>query len=787
MRKFVRRNKAALVTAFVVGFGILLTVGGLAGSIGWAARDRAARAAALEDAADAALREAAQFQVDGKWPEALAQVKRAEGLLDAAEAGSEVRRRAQRARGDLEMVARLAEIRIGSDAQKVVQGPDGTKHSSGLDHARVQQEYAAAFRVYGIDVLSVAPAEAADQIRARSVRVELAAALDHWAQRHFAERGRLLEVARLADPDEVRQRVRTTLKDSRPDRRLLEELAASDQVARSPATANLLASALNRHVGADRAVAVLKRAHGYHPSDFWVNYHLGYYLELISPPQTDAALRYYTAALAVRPQSPQVQFALGVNLLEKNDTEGAIAAFRAAIRLSPEFADAYDGLGSALKQKGLLDEAITAHRQAVRLKGGDGWLRGNLGVALYKKGLIDEAIAAFREAIRLKADELFFWDCLGAGLYSKRLYDELEATYREMIRRWPNRGIGHSRLAELLRNRGQLDEALVEAEKAVELEPQSHIVQGILGTIWLARKEYDRAIAALREAIRLNPDSAATHSNLGLALAGGGYSGEANKAFRAASARHFAAGSSHAEAGRWDEAAAAFREAAAALPDAAWLGFAVADTYIRFGRWEEAAASYDRGLGLKPDHHGGWYLAAALHAGAGDLDGYRRVCRELVRRFGDTDHPQTAERTAKACLLLPGTLSPDDLDRVQKLGERAVTGTEAHGYFHFFAMAKALAEYRAGRHAAAVKWMERAAPNPDGTHWDATKYAVLAMARHRLGQATEAGGALANARQILTDKMPDPDNGRPFGPANWHDWLHAEILCREAEALLKKK
>jgi hypothetical protein len=35
--------------------------------------------------------------------------------------------------------------------------------------------------------------------------------------------------------------------------------------------------------------------------------------------------------------------------------------------------------------------------------------------------------------------------------------------------------------------------------------------------------------------------------------------------------------------------------------------------------------------------------------------------------------------------------------------------------------------------------------------------------------------------------MPDPAKGQPFEAVNWHDWVHAQVLCREAEALLKKQ
>ncbi len=158
----------------------------------------------------------------------------------------------------------------------------------------------------------------------------------------------------------------------------------------------------------------------------------------------------------------------------------------------------------------------------------------------------------------------------------------------------------------------------------------------------------------------------------------------------------------------------------------------------------------------------------------------------MLKRWGDTDQAQTAERTAKACLLLPDALSPADFDRVQKLAKRAVTGTEKDGYYGFFALAKGLADYRAGSYPEAVRWMERSVPHPDGVHWDATKFAVLTMADRRLGRAEEAQAALAKAKAIVV-KMPNTAKGEAFGTGDWHDWLHAQVLCREAEELLNKE
>jgi tetratricopeptide (TPR) repeat protein len=206
------------------------------------------------------------------------------------------------------------------------------------------------------------------------------------------------------------------------------------------------------------------------------------------------------------------------------------------------------------------------------------------------------------------------------------------------------------------------------------------------------------------------------------------------------------------------------------------------EALARVGCWEEALAAIDKAAELDPANH--WYpfRAAPLHLRAGDVAGYRRVCRTMLEQFHGTQALEIADRTAKTCLLAPDAVP--DLDRVQKLADLAVTGTEKQGDYRWFTFVKGLAEYRASRHAEAVKWLERSGPNADGAQIDASAFAVLAMAQHRLGQKKQARAALHNGQAIVAEKMPDPAAGRPF-EGMWQDWLHCQILLREAEALVK--
>jgi serine/threonine protein kinase/WD40 repeat protein len=219
--------------------------------------------------------------------------------------------------------------------------------------------------------------------------------------------------------------------------------------------------------------------------------------------------------------------------------------------------------------------------------------------------------------------------------------------------------------------------------------------------------------------------------------------------------------------------------------------------HVKLGQWDGAASDYALLAESDPGDHWNWLRSGALCLQTGNAEGYRRACREMLSRFGNTDNPEIAERIAKTCSLAPDSVS--DFAPVLKLADRAVTGTEKHSGRGWFVLTKGLAEYRAGHYAAALEWLNRFSPRADQVHADATAFAVLAMAKHKLASAPgadaqrlaeEARTALSHAQAILAKKMPNPKAGRPFGEKypfrviDFQDWLHAQILVKEAEGLL---
>ena len=203
---------------------------------------------------------------------------------------------------------------------------------------------------------------------------------------------------------------------------------------------------------------------------------------------------------------------------------------------------------------------------------------------------------------------------------------------------------------------------------------------------------------------------------------------------------------------------------------------------LNLDQWDRAAADVANWREVSPGNPWPWHLTATMHLYRGDVAGYRRACRGMLKRFGGTEQADVAECVVKTCALAPDAVS--EFQSVVRLSDLAV---DKHGSDRCKLMAKGLVEYRAGRAADALTWLKRIPLKTDGVDWDwyATGFALIALAENRVGRHEEAQAALSRARAIVAKKFPVPPKGKYFGPRG-ADWLYAYLLCREAEKELER-
>jgi serine/threonine protein kinase/tetratricopeptide (TPR) repeat protein len=500
-RKFARRNKPRLAIAGMILFFLVLLVGGG----GWVMRDRAARQREADSKALEVLEVVEPRLREGQAgdPAVVAAAQRVKALLDGSSLGPEVRRRAQHAWRDSQMLAELDEIRLRQADSK-----DGEM----FDSAGAERRYAAAFAAYSLDVAVLEPSQAAARVRESAVREALLVGLDAWIQIKPAQdpdRARLWAVADEADDSTWRRAFRSAALAG--DTKQLQALAEpGEAVAQRPAVLAWLGSVLDAAGLRNEAEFILRQAQQRYPGDFWMNYNLGHFLVLGPEPQRpEEAVGYFRAAVAVRPASAEARSILGLSLELKGDTDAAIAAYRQAIALSPEFLVARCNLGSALRQKGQLDEAIACYRKALELDPKSAGAHVNLGCALSEQGKLEEAVACYRKALELDPKFAMAHNDLGFVLGRQEKLEEAVACLRKALELDPKNALAHSNLARIIvtypdRKLGNAAEAVQLARKAVELAPAKSTCWRALGAAHYRAGSWKEAVVALEKSLAVS-------------------------------------------------------------------------------------------------------------------------------------------------------------------------------------------------------------------------------------------------------------------------------------------
>ena len=192
---------------------------------------------------------------------------------------------------------------------------------------------------------------------------------------------------------------------------------------------------------------------------------------------------------------------------------------------------------------------------------------------------------------------------------------------------------------------------------------------------------------------------------------------------------------------------------------------------LRQGRLEEARVAWRAALEGNPLDHNSWFGYAELCLFLGREDEYRRARRDLLARFSITNNPYFAERTGRACLLMPA--AGEELRQAVALARRAAASdSSVHGgNYSWFLFARGLAEYREGKFDQAIATMRGDSSRVGGP----ITSLVLAMALHQDGQLAEARKTLAAAILSYDWKA---------NQARDHDAWICHVLRREAESLI---
>jgi WD40 repeat protein/tetratricopeptide (TPR) repeat protein len=222
-----------------------------------------------------------------------------------------------------------------------------------------------------------------------------------------------------------------------------------------------------------------------------------------------------------------------------------------------------------------------------------------------------------------------------------------------------------------------------------------------------------------------------------------------------------------AEAERWAASLAHWDRLLAAEPQL-WQAYAMrGHAHAELGRWDRAATDFAAAAEQEAeDSSVGASWALACLAGE-DVEGYRRACAFLLRRFGASENADVINTATWPCVL-----GPDAVADLGPAADRAAmaAGFQRDSYRHARTCGAAL--FRAGRFEAAAVQLRHAASL---LAYSPTTWSLLAMTEHCLGHDAEARRWLDR----VVSRVP------PRGlNLLWTERLTLELLRREADDLL---
>jgi tetratricopeptide (TPR) repeat protein len=358
------------------------------------------------DVVDTALTRAGDLAKEERWKEALLVLKDASPQL--ADADSPVlEKNLDETQSAFQLAAVLDRVRQ-SDPRQPIGRPDYDQWNADFVRAfdgaplRMDDE----------------PEQIATDVRASPIRDQLIAAMEDWAvvaleRKDYAMVERLLQIARLADPDPVwRDRFRNAA--AWNDQEQLKRLAA-DAFAPSAAPSQyqwaLLARLLRRGPTRNWCTQLLAEACRRQPSNYWVQREMGASLVLES--RYMEAAGYYRAAISLRPDNAASYHGFSLCMYWLGQSAEDIAACRAEVGVAPEDPFSHARLAGALAGAGYWKDAEAACDEALKVDPGNSLPLLNLAKTLRRNERVDEAIVVARKATEVAPNNVETYAILG--------------------------------------------------------------------------------------------------------------------------------------------------------------------------------------------------------------------------------------------------------------------------------------------------------------------------------------------------------------------------------------
>ena len=190
------------------------------------------------------------------------------------------------------------------------------------------------------------------------------------------------------------------------------------------------------------------------------------------------ALEAYQAALAIKPDSSEVQLKIAEIHFQRSEYESARDAFAALLKLDPKNLNAHNYLGYIHEQLKNYEAAAQAFEGALKLDPRNLYALNHLGLAYKQLYRLDEAEEILRKALEIdpkseRPESKNVHSYLALIYLERGETGEAIAEFRESIRLFPQDIWARQQLAAIYENHGRYYEAELQYSEILQVEPQN--------------------------------------------------------------------------------------------------------------------------------------------------------------------------------------------------------------------------------------------------------------------------------------------------------------------------
>ena len=225
-----------------------------------------------------------------------------------------------------------------------------------------------------------------------------------------------------------------------------------------------------------------------------------------STAEHDRAIAVMDAVIRLNPDDDYAYMRRGLAYYSKGEDDLALSDLDTVMRLNPNHAGAYWFRGNIYAYRKQWARLIADMNEHIRIRPDYAMAYYQRGLAYGEQHLLEKAITDLSEAIRLDPDHADAYRARGDCLRYRGEYDRAIEDFDTALQLDPSSTAAHLGRGGAYRMKGEPSRAIVDYDAAIRLNSRDPIAYRFRGDANIAIMNYDKTVADCTKALSLDPD-----------------------------------------------------------------------------------------------------------------------------------------------------------------------------------------------------------------------------------------------------------------------------------------